>query len=123
MLELATVCVFLNRSIGLILARINNSIVFQVCESVKQHPKRGDPRILSTQQNGVATTIILASGGTRILYDVIPVVSFRGWPAVAMGWLQDSHFWDGILPEEEGSKAPHNLVFWFKWDSIYFIFN
>ena len=73
-------------------------------QEVKEHPKRGIPNILSVQKNGIATTIILSSGGTRIMYDIVPVISFRGWPAVAMGWLQEPHFWDGIIPEEEGTK-------------------
>lgn len=36
------------------------------------------------------------------MYDLVPVVSFRGWPAVATGWLSETHFWDGILSEEDG---------------------
>nr|XP_002129660.1 protein MB21D2 [Ciona intestinalis] len=73
----------------------------KVSEDLKENVKRGQPKITTVQQSGVATTIILASGGTRIMYDLVPVVSFRGWPAVAMGWLSENHFWDGIIPEEE----------------------
>lgn len=36
-----------------------------------------------------------------MLYDLLPVVSFRGWPAVAQGWLTANHFWDGKITEEE----------------------
>lgn len=61
-------------------------------------------------RNGVATTVILSSGGTRIMYDVVPVVSFRGWPAVAMGWLQENHFWDGLLSEEDGKIFVFHVI-------------
>lgn len=79
-------------------------IVSKVTDDVKAKPKRGIPSIVEVRSNGLATTIILTSGGTRIMYDLVPVVSFRGWPAVAMGWLSESHFWDGIIPEEEGNE-------------------
>nr|CAB3263663.1 protein MB21D2 [Phallusia mammillata] len=75
--------------------------LLKVTDEVKAKPKRGNPTILTVSNNGLATTIILNSGGTRIMYDLVPVVSFRGWPAVAMGWLSETHFWDGIIPEEE----------------------
>ncbi|CAK8698510.1 unnamed protein product [Clavelina lepadiformis] len=73
----------------------------KVTEQFQQNPKRGQPNIQKAEKNGVATTIILSSGGTRIMYDLVPVISFRGWPAVAMGWLSENHFWDGLIPEEE----------------------
>ena len=41
------------------------------------------------------------AGSSRVLYDLVPVVSFRGWPAVAQGWLTANHFWDGKITEEE----------------------
>lgn len=41
------------------------------------------------------------AGSSRVLYDLLPVVSFRGWPAVAQGWLTANHFWDGKITEEE----------------------
>lgn len=43
----------------------------------------------------------LQAGSSRVLYDLLPVVSFRGWPAVAQGWLTANHFWDGKITEEE----------------------
>jgi len=43
----------------------------------------------------------LQAGTSRVLYDLLPVVSFRGWPAVAQGWLTANHFWDGKITEEE----------------------
>jgi hypothetical protein len=36
-----------------------------------------------------------------MLYDIVPVVSFKGWPAVAQSWLMENHFWDGKITEEE----------------------
>lgn len=78
-----------------------NESVEKVVDTMKENPKRGDPKILTCQKNGVSTTIVMMNGGTRIMYDIVPVVSFRGWPAVAMGWLSDSHFWDDIVQEEE----------------------
>ncbi|KAJ8397247.1 hypothetical protein AAFF_G00440810 [Aldrovandia affinis] len=38
---------------------------------------------------------------SRMLYDIVPVVSFKGWPAVAQSWLMENHFWDGKITEEE----------------------
>lgn len=43
----------------------------------------------------------MQAGSSRVLYDLLPVVSFRGWPAVAQGWLTANHFWDGKITEEE----------------------
>lgn len=76
--------------------------ICQACKDLHNNHKRGEPEIVETKQNGIYTTIILKHGGTRILYDLVPVVSFRGWPAVAMGWLTENHYWDGIVQEEEG---------------------
>ena len=76
----------------------------QIVEKLLKNPKRGDPKILECQRNGVSTTIVMLNGGTRIMYDIVPVVSFRGWPAVAMGWLSEPHFWDTLVQEDEGSK-------------------
>lgn len=45
--------------------------------------------------------VLLQAGSSRVLYDLLPVVSFRGWPAVAQGWLTANHFWDGKITEEE----------------------
>nr|XP_039250003.1 protein MB21D2-like [Styela clava] len=75
--------------------------VTQVVQSMQKSHRQGDPLITEIHSNGSVTTIILAYGGTRIMYDLVPVISFRGWPAVAMGWLTENHYWDGIIPEEE----------------------
>lgn len=36
-----------------------------------------------------------------MLYDIVLVVSFKGWPAVAQIWLMENHFWDRKITEEE----------------------
>jgi len=78
-----------------------NESVHTVVDKLVKNPKRGDPKILTCEKNGVSTTIVMMNGGTRIMYDIVPVVSFRGWPAVAMGWLSEPHFWDNIVQEDE----------------------
>jgi len=83
-----------------------NDAIQKVVEKLKGNQKRGDPSILHCSPNNegespTSTSVVMMSGGTRILYDIVPVVSFRGWPAVAMGWLSDPHFWDEIVQEEE----------------------
>nr|XP_006627426.1 PREDICTED: transmembrane protein 102 [Lepisosteus oculatus]XP_015196069.1 PREDICTED: transmembrane protein 102 [Lepisosteus oculatus]XP_015196070.1 PREDICTED: transmembrane protein 102 [Lepisosteus oculatus]XP_015196071.1 PREDICTED: transmembrane protein 102 [Lepisosteus oculatus]XP_015196072.1 PREDICTED: transmembrane protein 102 [Lepisosteus oculatus]XP_015196073.1 PREDICTED: transmembrane protein 102 [Lepisosteus oculatus] len=65
------------------------------------NPKRGTPVPERVERNGPLTTLILTAGTSRVLYDLLPVVSFRGWPAVAQGWLTANHFWDGKITEEE----------------------
>nr|XP_060638868.1 transmembrane protein 102 [Anolis sagrei ordinatus] len=52
-------------------------------------------------RGGVVTSVIFCAGPLRVLYDVIPVVAFRGWPEVAQPWLTQTHFWDGKLKDEE----------------------
>ncbi|XP_069071686.1 transmembrane protein 102 [Pleurodeles waltl] len=75
--------------------------VASVLEDIRQNPQRGMPRAVRAEQNGQLTTVILTAGSSRILYDLVPVVSFKGWPAVAQGWLSENHFWDGKITEEE----------------------
>nr|XP_003230474.2 PREDICTED: protein MB21D2 [Anolis carolinensis] len=53
------------------------------------------------RRSGVVTSVIVCAGPLRVLYDVIPVVAFRGWPEVAQPWLTQTHFWDGKLQDEE----------------------
>uniref|UniRef100_A0A8C1IPD5 Mab-21 domain containing 2 n=1 Tax=Cyprinus carpio TaxID=7962 RepID=A0A8C1IPD5_CYPCA len=62
---------------------------------------RGVPRVEKVERNATVISIILGVGGSRMLYDVVPVVSFKGWPAVAQSWLMENHFWDGKITEEE----------------------
>ncbi|MBN3303042.1 M21D2 protein, partial [Amia calva] len=70
-------------------------------KELRHNPKRGTPVPEKVERNGPLTTLILTAGTSRILYDLLPVVSFRGWPAVAQGWLTANHFWDGKITEEE----------------------
>ena len=36
-----------------------------------------------------------------MLYDIVLMVSFKCWPAVAQIWLMEDHFWDRKITEEE----------------------
>ena len=47
------------------------------------------------------------AGGTRILYDLVPCISFRGWPQIAAAWLQETgRFWQRAgLPHSEAAGA------------------
>ncbi|KAJ3584876.1 hypothetical protein NHX12_013599 [Muraenolepis orangiensis] len=76
-------------------------VVSQAVDELRRKPKRGLPVPGRLERNGPLTTIILQAGSSRVLYDLVPVVSFRGWPAVAQGWLTANHFWDGKITEEE----------------------
>ncbi|XP_036413835.1 protein MB21D2 [Colossoma macropomum] len=75
--------------------------VGSVLRELGRKPQRGTPRVEKLEHSGTVTSIVLAAGGSRVLYDVVPVVSFKGWPAVAQGWLMENHFWDGKITEEE----------------------
>ncbi|KAK7909518.1 hypothetical protein WMY93_014202 [Mugilogobius chulae] len=76
-------------------------VVREAVEELRRSPQRGIPSPERLERNGPLTTIILQAGSSRVLYDLLPVVSFRGWPAVAQGWLTANHFWDGKITEEE----------------------
>lgn len=76
-------------------------VVSEAVEELRRSPQRGIPTPDRLERNGPLTTIILQAGSSRVLYDLLPVVSFRGWPAVAQGWLTANHFWDGKITEEE----------------------
>ncbi|XP_056156649.1 transmembrane protein 102 [Lampris incognitus] len=76
-------------------------VVSEAIEELRRNPQRGIPIPERLERNGPLTTIILQAGSSRVLYDLLPVVSFRGWPAVAQGWLTANHFWDGKITEEE----------------------
>uniref|UniRef100_A0A8C4SKW0 Transmembrane protein 102 n=1 Tax=Erpetoichthys calabaricus TaxID=27687 RepID=A0A8C4SKW0_ERPCA len=75
--------------------------VLKAVNELRRNPQRGTPVPERVERNGPVTTLILTAGTSRILYDLVPVVSFRGWPAVAQGWLMENHFWDGKITEEE----------------------
>nr|XP_046175874.1 protein MB21D2-like isoform X2 [Oncorhynchus gorbuscha] len=76
-------------------------VVGEAVDELRRSPKRGIPVPERLERNGPLTTLILQAGSSRVLYDLLPVVSFRGWPAVAQGWLTANHFWDGKITEEE----------------------
>ncbi|XP_030042775.1 transmembrane protein 102 [Microcaecilia unicolor] len=76
------------------------SMVATVIEETRNNPRRGLPRVERVERNGSITTLLLTAGTCRVLYDLVPVVSFRGWPAVAQAWPTWSHFWDGKVTEE-----------------------
>lgn len=75
--------------------------VSAVLGEMQRKPQRGTPKVERLEQAGTVTSIILAVGSSLILYDIVPVVSFKGWPAVAQTWLMENHFWDGKITEEE----------------------
>lgn len=75
--------------------------VCAVIEEIRGRPQRGVPAVSAVARNGTAVTVVLAVGRSRLLYDIVPVVSFKGWPAVAQNWLMENHFWDGKITEEE----------------------
>ncbi|KAI9532873.1 protein MB21D2 isoform X1 [Gymnodraco acuticeps] len=68
---------------------------------VQKKPQRGMPRVEKVERNGTVISVVLGVGSSRMLYDIVPVVSFKGWPAVAQSWLMENHFWDGKITEEE----------------------
>ncbi|XP_057710997.1 transmembrane protein 102 [Corythoichthys intestinalis] len=76
-------------------------VVSEAVEELRRSPQRGIPTPERLERNGPLATVILQAGSSRVLYDLLPVVSFRGWPAVAQGWLTANHFWDGKITEEE----------------------
>lgn len=76
-------------------------VVNVAVEELRRNPQRGIPVPDRVERNGPVTTLVLTAGTSRVLYDLLPVVSFRGWPAVAQGWLTTNHFWDGKITEEE----------------------
>ena len=71
--------------------------LIKVCENnellagFKSEKTLGIPNILSVTKKPPGVTLILACGGTRIQYDLIPVISFQGWPKVAENWLNGKH--------------------------------
>ncbi|XP_051874753.1 nucleotidyltransferase MB21D2-like [Pristis pectinata] len=72
-----------------------------VLAEILKKPQRGMPKVEKVEKNHTVISVILAVGSSRTLYDIIPVVSFKGWPAVAQSWLMENHFWDGKITEEE----------------------
>ncbi|KAK7881020.1 hypothetical protein WMY93_030609 [Mugilogobius chulae] len=77
------------------------SSISTVLSEVQRKPQRGMPRVEKVARHGTIISVILGVGSSRVLYDIVPVVSFKGWPAVAQSWLMENHFWDGKITEEE----------------------
>ena len=50
--------------------------------------------------------MILIAGGTRILYDLVPCISFRGWPQVKLFEFQTRNFITNNRLPPLGSKRP-----------------
>lgn len=80
----------------------------------RQEERKGRPRILLAAPSGCpkrSFSLILMAGGTRILYDLVPCISFRGWPQIAAAWLQETgRFWQRAgLPHSEAAGAFHLL--------------
>ncbi|XP_077170984.1 transmembrane protein 102 isoform X2 [Paroedura picta] len=57
------------------------------------------------KSRGCVTSAVVSVGHCRVLYDLVPVVAFRGWPEVARPWLTQAHFWDGKLRDEDVAGA------------------
>ncbi|XP_065426265.1 transmembrane protein 102 [Chrysemys picta bellii] len=72
-----------------------------VADRARAAPRRGGPAVERVAGQGGLVTLLLSHGEVRVLYDVLPVVAFQGWPAAAREWLGRSHFWDGKLREED----------------------
>lgn len=72
-----------------------------VLAEVQRKAQRGTPRVERVERRGTLLSVVLGVGSSRVLYDIVPVVSFKGWPAVAQSWLMENHFWDGKITEEE----------------------
>jgi len=86
----------------------------KITEDARAEEKKGRPRILLAAPSGCpkrAYSLILIAGGTRILYDLVPCISFRGWPQIAAAWLQETgRFWQRAgLPHSEAAGAFHLL--------------
>ncbi|CAL1571271.1 unnamed protein product [Knipowitschia caucasica] len=75
--------------------------VCSVLSEIQRKPQRGMPRVEKVEAHGTVVSVVLGVGSSRMLYDIVPVVSFKGWPAVAQSWLMENHFWDGKITEEE----------------------
>ncbi|XP_070582743.1 transmembrane protein 102 [Erythrolamprus reginae] len=56
---------------------------------------------LRIELRGRVTSVIVCVGSYRVLYDILPVVTFWGWPETAHQWLMEEHFWDGKLRDED----------------------
>nr|XP_025044175.1 transmembrane protein 102 [Pelodiscus sinensis] len=76
-----------------------------VTSQAQATPQQGEPTVEWVVGQGGLVTLMLRHGTLRALYDVVPVVAFQGWPAVAQDWLSHSHFWEGKLMEEDVAEG------------------
>uniref|UniRef100_A0A8C4NEX4 Mab-21 domain containing 2 n=1 Tax=Eptatretus burgeri TaxID=7764 RepID=A0A8C4NEX4_EPTBU len=58
--------------------------VSAVLGEMQRKPQRGTPKVERLEQAGTVTSIILAVGSSLILYDIVPVVSFKGMGKVRL---------------------------------------
>ena len=94
-----------------------NSCISQICQNteylqaIAQEQKgkgiMGIPNIVRCKIHPPGMQLILACGGTRIQYDLIPVISFYGWPKVAGNWLNLPHIWQNLDNVGEVTKGFH----------------
>ncbi|XP_074838989.1 LOW QUALITY PROTEIN: transmembrane protein 102 [Carettochelys insculpta] len=89
---------------GLVSAWFCQALV-AVADQARAAPHRGGPNVEQAARHGGLVTLIARHGPWRVLYDVLPVVSFRGWPAAAQAWLDRAHFWEGKLREEDVAEG------------------
>lgn len=85
----------------------NTEYMQQIAQEQKGKGIKGIPNIISCKINPPGITLILACGGTRIQYDLIPVISFYGWPKVAGNWLNLPHIWQNLDNVGEVTKGFH----------------
>ena len=94
----------------ILVAKWFSNCIVSICQNteyLEREGKKGIPNIISCKLNAPGVTLILAQGGTRIQYDLIPVISFYGWPKVAGNWLNLPHIWKNIDNVSEITKGFH----------------
>ncbi len=72
-----------------------------VLAEIQKKPQRGVRGLRRSSATRPSSPSFWASEAVGCCTDVVPVVSFKGWPAVAQSWLMENHFWDGKITEEE----------------------
>lgn len=85
----------------------NTEILQNMTMEQKGKALLGIPNIVSCKRTPPGVTLILACGGTRIQYDLIPVISFYGWPKVAESILNIPHIWGDTNVKNEVTKGFH----------------
>ena len=67
---------------------------------IQKKPQRGKPKVEKVEKKGTIISIILVWGVVACC-NIVLMVSFKCWPAVAQIWLMEDHFWDRKITEEE----------------------